>query len=81
MKKQDLKCKNLNDKTKHEFLYSKNLNFRKSPIETSDLKYFVSFPYFDQQSEKLNSELNKKIQKYFPSIKVHSIFTNISNIV
>ena len=35
-------------------LYSQNLIFRNGTIETSDLDYFVSFPYFGHQSEKLN---------------------------
>ena len=39
-------------------------------IETSDLNWFVCFPYFGYQSEKLKSELNKKIQKYFIYINV-----------
>ena len=40
------------------FLYNQNLNFHNSPIETFDLYYFLSFPYFEYKSEKQKSELN-----------------------
>ena len=47
------------------FLHDQNLNFRNNTIETSDLNYFVSFPYYGHQSEKLKSELNTIFSKIF----------------
>ena len=63
-----------------KFLHNKNLNIVNNPVQTSDLTYFVSFPFFGHQSDNLKSELNKVFHKYFPSLNVRLIFTNKSTI-
>ena len=49
-----------------------------SPVlnESSDENFYVSFPYFGQQSEKFKIEMNKILKKYFGNNTVKFILSN-----
>ena len=50
--------------------------FVPSPLDSpSRKKFYLSFPYFGYQSEKLRIELSKLLSKYFSSIDFHTINT------
>ena len=49
-------------------IYNNNIDISNNSDDVS--KYFFSFPYFGQQSEKFKSEFNSIFRKYFPEIKV-----------
>ena len=54
--------------------YNNNIDISNNSDDVS--KYFFSFPYFGQQSEKFKSELNSIFRKYFPEIKVFIMLVN-----